>query len=191
MGKRTHSDSKKMDILKAAKRLFAEHGVDKTSVKHIGNAAGVTDAAIYKHFPSKQVVAQEVYTQCCQTYTRIIQHYSEKEGSFADRYIQLLHQVAKIYEDDQYGLLLLSQNCQWYLASDRVEYDQLIQTLADFIKQGIQNKEIPDQDPVITAIMIAGTITTLATYHQTNKHVEFSSLQTALIQSLCRLVGLN
>ena len=41
-------------ILDAALRLFSERGFARTSVRDIGQAAGITDAAIYYHFASKR-----------------------------------------------------------------------------------------------------------------------------------------
>ncbi|KUH94935.1 hypothetical protein AU187_15065 [Mycobacterium sp. IS-1556] len=43
-------------ILAAALRLFAEQGFAGTSVRQIAAAVGVTDAALYSHFPSKQAI---------------------------------------------------------------------------------------------------------------------------------------
>lgn len=41
-------------LLDAARRLFLEHGYAATSMEEIAQDAGVTKAAIYRHFPSKQ-----------------------------------------------------------------------------------------------------------------------------------------
>ena len=41
-------------ILDASLRLFSEKGFARTSVRDIGQAAGITDAAIYYHFASKR-----------------------------------------------------------------------------------------------------------------------------------------
>jgi AcrR family transcriptional regulator len=43
-------------ILSAALRLFAEQGFAATSVRQIAAAVGVTDAALYSHFASKQTI---------------------------------------------------------------------------------------------------------------------------------------
>lgn len=43
-------------ILSAALTLFAERGFAATSVRQIAAAVGVTDAALYSHFPSKQAI---------------------------------------------------------------------------------------------------------------------------------------
>jgi AcrR family transcriptional regulator len=43
-------------ILSAALRLFADQGFAATSVRQIATAVGVTDAALYSHFPGKQAI---------------------------------------------------------------------------------------------------------------------------------------
>ena len=46
--------------LKAAVELFAEHGIDATSMDAIADASGVSKATIYKHWPDKDALALEV-----------------------------------------------------------------------------------------------------------------------------------
>jgi AcrR family transcriptional regulator len=46
--------------MSAALHLFAEHGFAATSVRQIAAAVGVTDAALYSHFPSKQAIFDQL-----------------------------------------------------------------------------------------------------------------------------------
>jgi AcrR family transcriptional regulator len=46
----------RQDILDAALVLFAEQGYDKTSLREIAEQVGVTKAALYYHFPSKEQI---------------------------------------------------------------------------------------------------------------------------------------
>ena len=41
-------------ILEAVKRVFAERGFDGTTTRELAMAAGVSEALLYKHFPSKE-----------------------------------------------------------------------------------------------------------------------------------------
>jgi len=41
---------------------FAELGYDATRVRHIAERAGVSEAALYRHYPSMQALAQELFT---------------------------------------------------------------------------------------------------------------------------------
>lgn len=48
-GRRSAGDHSREDILRAARRLFAEHGFDGTSLRHVAREASV-DAAMVHHF---------------------------------------------------------------------------------------------------------------------------------------------
>src|SRR5258708_36042930 len=45
----------------AATSLFAERGIDGTSMRDIAEAAGVREAAIYRHFAGKDELAREIF----------------------------------------------------------------------------------------------------------------------------------
>ena len=48
------------DVLDAALRLFADRGIDATSMDAIAEASGVSKATIYKHWPDKDALCLEV-----------------------------------------------------------------------------------------------------------------------------------
>ncbi|MEC0235003.1 TetR/AcrR family transcriptional regulator [Paenibacillus kribbensis] len=163
MNKKTHIDSKKKDILQAAMRLFATKGIDGISVKQIGEAAGVTDAAIYKHFKSKDAMAMEVFGQYCNSYTTLIDFYRKQNGSFVSRFHQLVDEVLGMHDEDQYGLLLLSQHHELYIeASQSQNVRQPLEALTEFIEQGIGRGELPKQDARLSGVLIIGAITRLS-----------------------------
>ncbi len=49
-------------IIAAARRLFAERGVD-VPLQAIGKAAGVGQASLYRHFPSREDLMLALYQQ--------------------------------------------------------------------------------------------------------------------------------
>ena len=51
------------DVLDAASRLFAERGIDATSMDAIAAASGVSKATIYKHWPDKDALCLEVLSR--------------------------------------------------------------------------------------------------------------------------------
>jgi AcrR family transcriptional regulator len=51
------------DVLEAASRLFAERGIDATSMDAIAAASGVSKATIYKHWPDKDALCLEVLSR--------------------------------------------------------------------------------------------------------------------------------
>lgn len=56
-GRAVHSP-RKQAILRAAARLFRERGYHGTSIRDIGAAAGVSSAALYRHFANKDQVLE-------------------------------------------------------------------------------------------------------------------------------------
>jgi AcrR family transcriptional regulator len=50
-------------ILEVAARLFSERGFAGTSIRDIADALGVTKAALYYHFPSKDAILGELVAQ--------------------------------------------------------------------------------------------------------------------------------
>lgn len=51
---------RRLAILDAAKPLFAKNGFNGTSVRQIAKAANVSEALLYKHFPSKDAMYKEI-----------------------------------------------------------------------------------------------------------------------------------
>jgi len=53
-------EERKRSIIDAARPLFAEKGFHGTSIREIARAADVSEALIYKHFPSKEALYEEL-----------------------------------------------------------------------------------------------------------------------------------
>jgi AcrR family transcriptional regulator len=51
-------------VLRAALDLFAKRGFDQVTIRDIGDAAGVTNPALYRHYPSKEELGVDLYRRC-------------------------------------------------------------------------------------------------------------------------------
>lgn len=61
--KRISAPERRLSILTAARKLFAERGFDGTKTSQIAAAAGVSEALLYRHFASKEVLYRAVLRQ--------------------------------------------------------------------------------------------------------------------------------
>jgi len=52
----------KEKIFDAAVDLFAEKGYDGVSIRDIGRAVGITEAAVYKHYSGKEAILESIFT---------------------------------------------------------------------------------------------------------------------------------
>ena len=52
--------------LGAAKRCFARHGYTGTTTKSVAAAAAISEALLFKHFPSKAALYAEILSDECE-----------------------------------------------------------------------------------------------------------------------------
>jgi AcrR family transcriptional regulator len=64
--------SRQAEILDAALACFAERGYDATRVRHIADRAGVSEAALYRHHPSKEAVALALFATHMRRYAALL-----------------------------------------------------------------------------------------------------------------------
>ena len=60
------SDLRRQLILGAAKRCFARHGYNGTTTKSVAAAAAISEALLFKHFPSKAALYAEILSYECE-----------------------------------------------------------------------------------------------------------------------------
>ena len=58
--------SQENKILEAALQCFADLGYEGTRTRHIAERAGVAESALYRHYASKEAIAQVLFQQHCQ-----------------------------------------------------------------------------------------------------------------------------
>ena len=60
MKKRLKAEDRRKQILKCAVKVFAQSNYKSTRVADIAEEAGISEAAIYKHFPKKEAIFLEI-----------------------------------------------------------------------------------------------------------------------------------
>ena len=92
----------KQNIFDVSVKLFSEKGYDAVSLREIAAEVGITNAAIYNHFSSKEAILNDIFA----TFKRKLDGYILKKAQ-VDRYIgtdtprQLLERcIGRFVEDD-------------------------------------------------------------------------------------------
>ncbi|MBA2482335.1 MAG: helix-turn-helix transcriptional regulator [Planctomycetes bacterium] len=65
MPPRLTMEARKGEILDAVQRLFADRGFHATTTKHLAEAAGVSEALLFKYFPTKETLYSEMLARVC------------------------------------------------------------------------------------------------------------------------------
>jgi AcrR family transcriptional regulator len=58
-------EERRAAIIQAARRVFAEKGFHGTTTRALADAAGVSEALLFKHFPNKEALFSAMQLSCC------------------------------------------------------------------------------------------------------------------------------
>src|SRR6185295_9684513 len=61
---RLDCESRKCQILAAVRKIFARKGLEGTTTRELAKEAGVSEALLYKHYPSKEALYQAMLGSC-------------------------------------------------------------------------------------------------------------------------------
>jgi len=59
------SEERRAAIIGAVRRAFAEKGFHGTTTRELADAAGVSEALLFKHFPNKEALYSAMQVSCC------------------------------------------------------------------------------------------------------------------------------
>jgi AcrR family transcriptional regulator len=62
---RLSSEERRAAIIKAVRRAFADKGFHGTTTRELADAAGVSEALLFKHFPNKEALFCAMQLSCC------------------------------------------------------------------------------------------------------------------------------
>lgn len=71
-------EQRRSDIVEAARQLYEERGLSRTSVKDIAERAGITRSLFYHHFPDKQAVTSAVLDDFVEDYIEALSIWNDE-----------------------------------------------------------------------------------------------------------------
>jgi len=134
-------DGKKGDILTASLELFAAKGYDAVSVRDLAKAAGVSEAALYKHFKGKEEMALYIFTAIISDYTQRLRQIDAEVAGAVNKLCRLVEVTYDLYQKypSEIRFALLSQYQFWDKAPEAVKPHFLIRRI---LEEGMDNGEI-------------------------------------------------
>ena len=71
-------EQRRSDIVEAARQLYEERGLSRTSVKDIAERAGITRSLFYHYFPDKQAVTSAVLDDFVEDYIEVLSIWNDE-----------------------------------------------------------------------------------------------------------------
>lgn len=148
------SEGSKSRYLIAALRLFAERGYDLVSVRDISKEAGTSEAALYKHFKSKEEMALYLFRLILKRYTAKIGEIARDQTlTTIERLQKMQHYTYDLYHADPASVqfALLSQYKFWTSVEDELKPHYWMQKL---LQEGQACGEIDDRISLATLVSL-------------------------------------
>ncbi|MFQ5971284.1 MAG: TetR/AcrR family transcriptional regulator [Alphaproteobacteria bacterium] len=152
-------------IERQALRLFVEKGVTATTVRDITAASGVTEAALYRHFASKDELAWRVFFDNFSAFAAELDEIQNEHGTLRGKLGGIIRHFCQAFDRDWvlFSYLLISEHEQ--VTKVTKEMPNPVQVLREVIAKGIARGEVPDQDPELATSMVLGIVLQVARSH--------------------------
>ncbi|MBP2228711.1 AcrR family transcriptional regulator [Azospirillum agricola] len=141
----------------AAIALFAQKGVRATTVKDIARAAGVSEGALYRHWPSKEELAAELFATEYTAMSRTLRE-AAGDGPAPERLRRVIHHAFDLAEaaPDRARFLLLSQHDALPLVPRGQETP--VDVICGIVADGIAEGSVVRADKDALAHIVIGAI---------------------------------
>ncbi len=154
-------------ILEAAQRLFASHGYHGASIRDIVQACGVSNAALYYHFGSKQDLYFEVLGEYIAAVVDQLQKADTGEGACRSRLTRIALAYARIILESQNVLQTLLRDVAQFNREDIARLipglsGQIPAAIATVLEDGITTGQVRPVPTQRTGILMLGMVNAMA-----------------------------
>jgi|GEM_PF-593447 len=156
-GRRTRP-SHRDELLEAALRLFAAHGVKNTTIRDITGAVGVTEAALYRHWPSKQALAEELIEQASAELTERLREAEENAPTPETKLAALIDELFTYYEQDRdrFDLVVHVAHLDPSMVENRSSRPSTV--VLPVLREGIRTRVFRKTKPELALALIIGAV---------------------------------
>lgn len=162
----TAKEEKRIEILEAAIRVFAEAGVEGATIEAIAKEAGIGKGTVYDYFDSKNTLFQEMIRYSGLRFREELVLVIEKGSTMVEKiqliskyYAKFLKEHIDIFNSTMIGQMLSEERRSLMLK----EMSATFQTVEEMVRDGIQRLEVRGTiDSEIAATCILGGIQSYA-----------------------------
>lgn len=145
--------ARRQEIVAVAMELFAQKGVQVTSVRDIGAAAGILSGSLYSHFGSKSEILEFGLRPYTEKYLEVVQAIAETDLTPSGRIDQLLHQSFALMAQWRDATIITNRDWEYISTLEGFEFLQDFYYAVQKIYLGTLQEAVevgefaPDVDP--------------------------------------------
>ncbi len=168
---RLHAGERRQQLLETALDLFSRKGFKGTTTKEVAAAAGVTEAIVFRHFPSKHALYQAVLDNCHQSaemqewlaQTKAFMERSDDAGLLRAIALKTLESYRRDPRLHRVLLFAALEGHEQGLAHHRQIAAPVYELLCQYVAERQRKGTLRNYDPGMILVAIAGMATHFAT----------------------------
>ena len=181
-------------ILREALMLFAERGYGATTVRDIGERAGMLSGSLYSHFASKEAILAELVQMGMAEHHKCLRN--AVLSSASDPRNQLFAVMREhVRFHTIYATLAMVLHAELHVLShakaERAQNlrTQSLQLVRDVIERGVKLRvfDVPDVEVALAAVFSMGL--RVANWYTPDFHLDATTLSEQMAELACRVVG--
>lgn len=149
----------KRAIVAAALELFASKGIEGTSVRAIGAAAGLTNPALFRHFSGKEALGLHLFERIFRRFRGSLP--AVNESPFADQLRATLAAYLRFFDEDLQAALFLQETLRrfWPQLPATLRRQSLIAHFRALLDVGVAQSVVDaNEDPKLLLAAVLGLL---------------------------------
>ncbi len=165
--------SRETDIREAALRCFVRLGYDGTRVRHIAVEAGVSEAALYRHWASMEDLAAAVFADGMRDYAAQLADAADGEGPVRERVVRVAERTLDLYRDRPDLTVFLVEHQARFIDALPPDFPYPLRVIEGLVADGQREKSIKGGDARLLAAMALGCVLRPILVHRHSREWSF------------------
>jgi len=155
----------KTKVERAAVELFAARGFDGVSIADIAAVAGVSQGALYRHYPSKDELGWALFSTAYLRTGAELDRVRASRAEFEPAVTAMVAHFCALYDDDPalFRFMLITQH--GFLPRIQSGSRTPVDAVADLVSDAVAKNQLKPIEPALGAAVIMGVILQSATFH--------------------------
>lgn len=143
--------------------LFVSKGVTETTIRDIALGAGVAEGALYRHYPSKDELINNLYQRHYADFANRLKRAHALFESTRDKLAAMIEECCHAFDEERvlFSFLLLLQHHFRQTNAWRDKPDEIVRAV---LERGMAKGEIPAADVDLATALVMGIIVQPATF---------------------------
>jgi AcrR family transcriptional regulator len=150
--------SQEHKIFAAALDCFAEYGYAATRIRQIAERAGVSEGALYRHYASKEALAQALYAHYLAQFSAMLQQVVESGLPIEQQIKGVVNTILAAYRSESAALHFVLVQQPSFMPNLPTDTCYPIDLITQLITAGQRNGALRAGEPTLLAAMLLGCV---------------------------------